>query len=244
MVLDNWSVQQLRLTIFSSERFPVSEILWKELTCQEEAENRISVPAGRQYSGKMLNGMLALTITASRVDIILGFDPEKIAETGSDQLPVIGPWSDVVEPFIAVAEPFLINLTIPVVRVAFGAALLLQVGSRAEAYEQLSQALVSVKVDVENMRELNFRINWPQESQAIPGLMLNRLTNWAAVIARINVVLPTGTTTSDGLDAISLEIDHNTSPDRQDPFDNAQIVPIFRELVRLASENASGGERP
>jgi hypothetical protein len=146
MLLDDWSVQQLRLTLFANERFSVSEALWKDLTGQDEAENRISVPAGRQYSGKMLNGLLALTITAARADIILAFDPANVAELGDGRLPVIGTWTEAVEPFVAAIEPFLEKLAAPVVRLAFGAGLLSQVASRERGYERLAELLQSVKV--------------------------------------------------------------------------------------------------
>ena len=41
---------------------------------------------------------------------------------------------------------------------------------------------------------------------------------------------------------IRLEFDHSTDVERTNPFDRAQLVPIYEELVALASENAEKGE--
>jgi hypothetical protein len=42
--------------------------------------------------------------------------------------------------------------------------------------------------------------------------------------------------------AIRLEFDHNTDAERIAPFDRHSLVPIYRELVALALENAEKGE--
>jgi len=248
MALD-WSVQQMRVSLFSSEAFPVSESGWKLLTGQDEAENRVNVPGGRQYSGKLLDGLLALTVTLNRVDIVLAFDPTKPMEISSAQIPLVGKWIEVWPSFAAAVEPFLETATSPIVRLAFGASLLALAPSREETYKNLASSLKSVQVDVVNMRELIFRINWPQTSSVVPGLEINRITSWGALVFAINAmqaassgfVLSPGT---QAVHAVSLEIDHNTSGDRKDPFENRHLVPIFRELVTLANENAEGGERP
>jgi hypothetical protein len=41
---------------------------------------------------------------------------------------------------------------------------------------------------------------------------------------------------------IRFEFDHSTDSERMEPFDRAQLVPIYDELVALASENAEQGE--
>jgi hypothetical protein len=41
---------------------------------------------------------------------------------------------------------------------------------------------------------------------------------------------------------VRLEIDHNTSPEWDKPFDREQVVSIYEELVSLADKNAKNGE--
>ena len=49
-------------------------------------------------------------------------------------------------------------------------------------------------------------------------------------------------TEAPGTYVIRLEFDHSTDAERAAPFDRAQLVPIYEELVALASENAEKGE--
>src|SRR5258706_4487200 len=159
MALHDWSVQQLCVSLFSSEPFPVSESGWKLLTGQDEAENRVNVPGGRQYSGKLLDGLLALTIMLNRVDIVLAFDPTKPMEISvGAPIPVVGKWTDLSTLFAAAIEPFIEAATTPIIRLAFGANLLAVAPSRGDTYKHLARLLKSVKVDVKKMRELIFRI--------------------------------------------------------------------------------------
>jgi hypothetical protein len=251
MDLADWSAHQLRVTLFADESFPVSEAGWRQLTGQEEAENRVNVPGGRQYSGKVLGGLLALTIMGNRLDVVLAFDvtrPDNMSAALS--VPIIGRWQEVQAQFDAAVEPFFEGLTTSTVRLAFGANLLAVVPSRRHAYEELARLLKSVAVDVDHMRELIFRVNWPEKSKIIQGLEINRLTGWASQVFASNLLLNTGSglvvheSKHDPVHTVSLEIDHNTAADRKDRFDNRDLFPIFRELVTLAEENARGGERP
>jgi hypothetical protein len=96
------------------------------------------------------------------------------------------------------------------------------------------------------MKELLFRCNWPFESKAVGGLMINRITTWSAIRVTQSRLQITGESfnVSPGpeLDAVRLEIDHNTDQAISAPFDKARLVPIFEELVELAQQNAERGE--
>jgi hypothetical protein len=99
------------------------------------------------------------------------------------------------------------------------------------------------------MRDLLYRINWPVKSKVVVGLTINRLTTWSSMKFLRKLLSVSGTefsATADvgQLDAVRLEVDHNTDDARQAPFDAAQLVPIYRELVALACENAEQGECP
>jgi hypothetical protein len=251
MVLDDWSVQQLRVSLFTSEPVLPSEAGWKALTGEDEAENRVTVPGGRQYSGKLLDGLLALTYSINRIDIVLAWDPTKnVTPPNVTELPVFGKWLTASSDFASKVEPFLETLPTPVVRIAFGGNLLFGTNTRLEAYQALQEMLKSVSIDADNMRELIFRINWPLQSSIVSGLDLNRITAWSSLVFTTNLMqasaagLAVAETGLPSIHAVSLELDHNTSGDRKEPLDKGQLVPIFRELVTLAAQNASQGERP
>ena len=159
-----------------------------------------------------------------------------------------GDWVQVREPFVHDAEQWLSAVEFPIVRVAFSCVLLTLVEDKLAAYQLLKKLLRSVDVDATEMRELIFRVNWPVKSGVVSGLGLNRITNWSSIKLQ-NVLLQVGSgspSISPGerkRDFVRLELDHNTDEARTEPFEPTQLVPIYRELVELAIENAAKGEK-
>jgi hypothetical protein len=248
MPLD-WVVQQSRLSFFSREPISISEQDWKGITGQDEAENRTAVPNGKQYSGKFSGGLLSLGYSGARGDIVLNADENAEAFALEQKLTSLGSWDGVFRSFPAIVGAFLQQFNFPIQRLAFGAVLVCQSDSKEDAYEKLGTILSSVKVDPKNMRELVYRINWPQMSNVVPGLELNRITGWSTVgvaMATFQVASPQTLMETAGptLHFVRLEIDHNTDQSRGDPVEPALRMPIFGELVEMARENATMGERP
>jgi hypothetical protein len=244
MALD-WTAQQVRLSVFSNAPIAASERDWQAITGQEEAESRTTIPGGRLYGGPFADGYLAFSYSGQRLDLVLsGVVP---AENTDGRPPIIGPWPVVCESFSANVEKWLPGIQFPVLRVAVGAVLLVPTNSRDEAYTHLGNLLTSVKVDPA-MKELSFQINWAKESTAVNGLILNRITNWSAARIIQRIVQITGeqlaVTPNSELYAVRLEIDNSTDQANTKPFEKAEIVPIFKELILMARENAEKGERP
>jgi hypothetical protein len=240
----DWVTEQLRLSVFSDHPVTATEREWQRITGQEEAENRTAIAGGKMFSGSFQGGTLSLAYSGSRVDVILNATLRET--TDAPELPSVGPWSDASVSFRDDnVKKWLEQTTVPIVRLAFGAILLHQVDSRESAYKKLDELLISVTADPK-MRELLFRCNWPVESKAVHGLMINRITAWAAVRAAQSRLQVTGESfnVSPGpeLDAVRLEIDHNTDQANSKPFDKGQLVPIFQELMQLAQQNAEKGE--
>jgi hypothetical protein len=245
MTLD-WSVQLVRLSAFSNGPVAILERDWQIMTGQQEAASRTAIPGGRTFSGKFADGQLALSQNGPRVDVML-FDPgpERAAEP---RFPDIGKWSEVSSTFSAAVEKWLSGTEFPIVRVAFGAVLVIETTSRKEALTMLSGLLESVNVDAERMKEMLFIVNWDQESAVHRGARINRITNWTVVRTTQNLMQLAGDkiTISDigRHHALRLEIDHSTSEESVDPMDPSTVIPTFRELLLMARENADKGERP
>jgi hypothetical protein len=242
-----WSTELLRLSLFSSEQLQVSGADWTAITGQHESETRQTLPGGgRSYVGKHRETQLTISSLGQRIDVIRSVYPPSVPQ--ETKAPIIGDWEQVRDVFAGDTEPWLKSLKFSIVRIAFSCVLLVETADRMAAYELLKTLLKSVQVEPAAMRELIFRINWPLESTAVPNLRINRITNWNSVRLR-NVLLQLGdnaTSVAPGraFNFVRLETDHNTDEDRVDPFAQTELVPIYRELVGLASENAAKGERP
>jgi hypothetical protein len=246
MSLD-WRVQHAGLTLFSSEQITVSDKDWQAITGQEEAETRQTIPGARSLSGKVLNGLLNVGASGARADVILNAAVEIDHSTEKRTLPVIGSIDDALTTFFESTSKWAAEMRHPIVRVAVGAILLSGADNQEQAYQQLAELLLSVKVDPKRMQDLQYRVNWRCESKIEKGLLINRLTTWSAmhIFRRLVQIVGTDVTTEDQagkLTAVRLEIDNNTDDSRKAPFDQAQLVPIYSELLDLARENAAKGE--
>ena len=248
--MPDWAVQLLRVSLFSSGAVALTEARhWKLLTGQDEAENRLTIPGGKQYVGKFLSSVFNLAFYAQRCDVIANADDTMPDTTKLHTLPTFGLWDEVLDEFLAAVCPFVEAFEFPIIRVAFGGVLLAAAESKEDSYRQLGELVQSVKIDPVRMRELVYRVNWPQQSSVVNGLELNRLTTWNSIMFARGLMQITGAevtmaTAESSLNAARLEFDMNTFQGRKEPFEAGTVVPILHELVFMARENAKAGERP
>lgn len=248
--MPDWQVQQLRVSLYSSSSIALTEEKhWMLLTGQREAENRLSIPGGRQYVGKFLDSIFNLAFYVQRCDILeteegLAADPSR-----PQALPTFGAWDEALDKFLGAVRPFVAAFEFPVIRLAFGAILLAPAASREDSYRMLGDLVQSITIDPINMRELVYRVNWPRESSVIKGLELNRITTWNS-IAYARGMMQVGSneisvlTAENPLNAARLDMDFNTNQIRKEPFEPGTILPILEELVSLARDTAKTGEHP
>ncbi len=239
-----WMADGLRLSLFSSENMKVTQSDWTRITGKEELEAEHRARGRYAISGAFLEGQLSLSVVGSRVDCTLG--PRPAAEP-EGYVPSLGKWTEVSREFIGATEGWLSTLSIPIIRIAFGAGLLAAQPDLQQAYVSLLSMLRSVDGDPARMRDFMFRVNWPQNSMSINGLTLNRLTTWTVVQVQW-LLFDTGanalTKDTSASPFVRLEIDHNTDGEWTQPFDPGRLVAIYRELFNLAVENAERGELP
>jgi len=242
-----WTVSGLRLSVFSREQIQVSDQDWKTVTGQDEAPNRQTVAGLRRLSGNALGGVMSIGAGPGRVDIILGPDETVAEKEAKLKLPGIGEWDKLRQQFLDATTSWLETHRYPFNRLAFGAILMRETESGEAAYEQLDDLLIALEVDPKRMRDLLYQVNWPRQSEILQGLTLNRLTTWSVLRLVRKLVAMTGAEITaakeeDVTYALRLELDHNTEDARVEPFDQTQIVPIYRELMELAVANATHGE--
>jgi|SRR5208337_4341430 len=245
MAMD-WGVELLRLSLISPGSLSIADSDWEAITGEKEAETRQLVQGGRRYVGKFAGGSLLLQAVGNRLDVILSPLPESNPQ--DFRVLVIGDWKVVREAFVQATTRWLDASPITANRIAFGAVLLAEAKTVREGYELLKTLLSSVTVDPNSMRDLQFRVNWRADSATLPGLPLNRITFWSVPQLTRMLLQVTGSdvtkTGSPAVQSVRLEMDHNTADEHTDVFDHKYLVPIYRELVDMACENAAEGERP
>ena len=161
----NWIAELLRLSVFSAETIVLSDADWTTLTGQNEAETRQLIPGGgKRYIGKLGPGQLTLGALGTRLDIVLQGKPvEQDPET--IEFPSVGDWGEACDLYVSSTDAWLTKTSFPIVRIAFAPVLLSETKSVLDSYEFLKGLLKSVTVIPGEMRDLIYRVNWPQESR-------------------------------------------------------------------------------
>jgi hypothetical protein len=241
-----WGVHQARLSLFLSEPYAISDKDWANITGQEEAGTRQVVPGGKRLSGPVPNGIMHMSAMGSRFDVILTV--ADTAASGEVQVPSVGPYNETFTSFFESTSKWIGEANPSTTRVAFGGLLTSRTAGREEAYGHLRDLLRSVKVDPENMRDLEYRVNWPSKSK-VQDLVLNRVTTWSALVFSSRLLEVTGSYVQQGgetaqVNAVRLEFDNNTDDANKAIFDQRKLIPIYLELVELARQNAAEGEVP
>jgi hypothetical protein len=240
-----WSVETLRVSLFSNEVVKLTPDDWKKITGKDAPEAEQKVVGRHTMSGPFLEGLLNLSVSGSRFDCILA--PPPLADSVPEAyFPNVGHWPEMYKEFVTATEGWLASMGPPIVRMAAGAVLLAPQPGLEVAYKCLLEMVRSVEGNPARMRDLVFRVNWPVSSTSVDGLTINRLTTWMVIQAQYNFVL--GTAANVAVQEtpvfyfVRLEIDHSTDAQRTQPFDPIQLVAIYKELANLALENAEKGE--
>lgn len=246
MSLD-WRVELIRLTLFLDETHNISDKDWSIITGQDEAETRQAVPGGKRLSGTVPNGALQMSMVGSRFDVVL---TARILEEAEEfTLPSVGTLEETFKTFFESTSNWIGKTGPSVIRIAFGSVLTCQTESPEVSYTQLKGVLKSLNVDPKKMRDIHYRVNWPRSSTVEQGLNINRLTTWSSLrLVRKLLQIDAGGVSSDAsgdeVYGVRLEADNNTEETRKTPFDRANLIPIYSELMGLARENAAKGEVP
>jgi hypothetical protein len=241
---DKWQVQILRLTLFTSGLWSGNETIWHDLTGREPDidENRARESIRRQI-GREGDGQLETVVTPVRTDVVMSPPLQDAFQTT-----YFGPAEERIPGFVSLVSSWLSRTaqTGKIIRLAFGAVLLLPVENREAGYRELDRLLSSVTVDPISTKELLYRKNRPKIYKG--NIELNRMTTWASLDLRkfmgVGTSLVQPSTPISEETFVRLEVDHNTPAERTEPLALDEIVPIFEALVEMAVENAARGERP
>lgn len=244
-----WTCETIRLSVFSNRPLRLHANAWQMISGTNDEAPNVQRSAGREIVfGPYMEGQLSLATIGPRADLILApsANPQKLLE-GS--IPAIGPWPSVLDGFQRSVAAYLGEHEVPIVRMAFAASLQSQYASAGEASAALMARVQSFKPPTDAFADLLFRINWPRLSTTAEALRLNRLTTWSVQHVQLQLMVDGSHSAASSETVLStsllkLELDHNTDAERTEPFDRAQLMPIYDELTGLALQNAEQGELP
>jgi hypothetical protein len=241
MPLD-WTCETIRLSLFSTEAARISIDDWRSITDQDEPEQEQKGAGRHIFASSMFGGRLNLGAIANRCDCILVpiTTEEKLTE---NFVPSVGQWPIALEIFQKATESFISKVKFPVSRIAFATTLTAPFATPVAAYKALVSLVKSISHPPEVLHDLVFRINWPKTFNDF--LTLNRITTWSVQQLQLQIqTLEANSSTfvNDLSYMLRLELDHNTDAKHTTAFDPTELLPIYRELINLALQNAVEGE--
>jgi hypothetical protein len=238
----NWEAMQLQAVVFLKRAVEApnifSDIVGETPDTQEERLRE----ALKTQSGPFRTGILQVTLTPIRLDIILA------PVIGTDALvgapPTLGAFEPELNEFAALVTRWLPQCALPAIRLALVARALAPAESPVGAYEILKRNLSSVNVEPGIMRDLLFRVNWRVNSPQVVEGYFNRLTTWSALAVRLRTGLPGGPERAVEGHYAHREIDVNTPAEHSDELPPDQYASIFKEIQQVVVSTGQAGERP
>jgi hypothetical protein len=187
-------------------------------------------------------GRLALAVSPGRVDWAISSLPPSPGQ----QWPTVGTWPQCIQEFIPAVLEWLPAFT-SMVRLAFGAVVVLPVPDRAKGYRILESALSDLRIQLpEGISDFLLQLNQPLTPSSSPGMTINRVTRWSvALLAPVWVqvaITPNAPgnisvdTSRPQTSAVRVELDFNTPADWSQPIALEQAQGLVPELTRLAAE--------
>lgn len=241
-----WSVENLRLSIFSNSAVKVDDADWSKLTGEtDDSATRTPIPGGgRIFSGDVGGKCFNVSGSANRIDVVI---TKAAPEAGTEPaLPTIGPWEEIKDEFLATTLRWMEQKELPVIRIAFGAVCLAPADNQKSAVATLKQFVKSVSI-TDTMEELTFSVNKPCLSNVVKDLRLNRLARWSTLLLQFKLLQlssPLPSDLTEDLHAARLELDYNTDPRHTKPYSSRDLAALYKELTQLASVVVRDGEQP
>lgn len=173
------------------------------------------------------------------------------AEQQTIEMPTAGPFPLVKDWFVGLMDGWLNGLQMPVKRLAFATSLLRRADSHEASYLHVAQYLRG-RVNLDPVSsDFLYRINRKRTWAGVnPALTINRLSTWSNKVLSVHAgeiapgaqVQPPGHAIQDGVYYTAVDIDVNSSHERQEVIGQASLVPLFRELTTMANEIAARGD--
>lgn len=244
--LSEWYAESLRLTAFTLLPPASHDSWWQLVTGDVPDTETVQRKIGQvRVEGKFGPGGLVLEILGNKIDWVLAPSTDPSLWKVDKLLPNVGLFNETRDDFVKTISRWLVSAS-PVVRLAFGARLMLPVADKEEAYRRLSSYL-PFNLDEKNSSDFNYQINRPRKSRVLgEELRINRLMKWASILLRAitgTSVAKTGVTAQSN-QVCFLELDINTDAAYDKQLPEKDLLSLFQELVELANEIAEKGDIP
>jgi hypothetical protein len=234
-----WLAHVIRLSAFPVAPWVAPADLWERVAGQPpETDQSQPRQLVRLQSGPWQEAVLQVAVNPLRIDWVAVPATRTDGSLGPDHRGI----ADMLPKFLETTRPWLTSTDFPIKRIALGLHGLLFADTKIAAYQVLQELLPDIKIDAERSSDFVYQINHPIPSRA--SVLLNRLTKWSSLAIQA-IVMETSGAGSASVPVghyASLECDHNTPAEHQEPLDPSLLGAIYDELAELACQNFEAGE--
>lgn len=241
----DWQVESLRITVFPEDNARTSPSrLWDQFVGEKPDNVQIEQSKFDARQKILGNRITVLVKQPAQIDWQFPIVPQD--NESKQSMPNWGSLHVEVDSLLQFSRKWLTCVEImPVIRLAFGAVLLIPANDEVTAYERLQQLFPGI--DPRSVSDFSYQINRRRGSRTVEGLTINRLSRWnIATLERLVSPLDPFAETDDNLptrlNAVRAELDINTGPHTGHTLPSESLVTVFDELVEMALEIAREGD--
>jgi hypothetical protein len=244
-----WKPQTLRVSGFLAPIKAVEPEKWWEQLVGKAPDDTVARPGRGEWTltSEFRGNSLGLSVQPGRFDWWLAPDATKLS-SDDYKVPVLGEKDEIIGAFTSLMSRWLASSP-AILRLAYGAVLLSDVGDKVSGYKELARLLPDIKIDLENSQDFFYQINRPRKSGVDKTLGINRLSKWSvASFAAFSfaVMAPQNVSSSVGKAAFGcrLELDISTPAELTTPLPTENLSKFLEELVALGEEISTNGDIP
>jgi hypothetical protein len=242
-----WNADHVRLTLFGPGVWNVDHAAFITQFVGVEVDATSTRPQmAETTTSAMLDGARRVEVKQQvnrldfsihpRLDQITTDGPPLLANA-AQEMRLLTSW---VEAWIGANNP-------QVVRIAIGGIALLPGIDKNWTYSKLKQLLPMVLLDPARHRDFQLRLNTPVPAKNLPGLDINALGTWAAMLMNVGLLSATGavplaTITGQQKHFVHCGLDVNTDANRINPIPSQNLAAVLREALEVASELLKGAK--
>lgn len=235
---NEWLIQHLRLSFFSSDDRPTAnpEPLFLDLTGVE--------PEVEEWRGGRIFHRRVAVVGDRRVELVeqpYRVDFVQIGQQNLDVAAVSGSIEDASLgtqeslPGLMASAGIISSRVSNPIRVALGGLFFVPTQSVTESYQILGQAFPNLDLVPERTSDFTIQMNRFRQSKAFPGLRVNRLSTWQAVT--MSLLSEAGATVrQDGSHWVQAVLDVNTDAANRAVFGQDAVPGILEEMARSVHE--------
>ena len=241
----DWQVEKSRVSVFPEDNLRTSPSrLWDQFVGEDPDSVQIEQSKFDARQKKYGNRITVLVKQPMQIDWQFPIVPQD--NESRQSMPTWGSLQDELNSILDFSKKWLICTEImPIVRLAFGVALLIPTVDEVTAYERLQRLFPDI--NPESVSDFSYQINRRRGSETIEGLTINRLTRWDIVILErmvspLDPIANTGDNRPGRLYAVRVELDINAEPHTGHTLPPESLPKVFEELVEIGLEIVREGD--